>query len=126
MESEFLIEELEEMAIGLTFKGFSDKLFIFAEIFIDIMFECAKECGFDNDQVLNSIEKCKIEKANSNIEVDSYAVNNRLLFLLPHTFHSSLIEEVLVTKLQEREDGQTDFCPGKFLRERILDKISSI
>ena len=43
------IETVEEMAISLTFRGFSDKLFIFAEIFIDILLECAKEGGFESD-----------------------------------------------------------------------------
>ena len=59
------------------------------------MFECAKEGGFDEAQVVNSMEKIKSEYANSNLEVGDQATNNRLLFLLPHTFHASLMAKVL-------------------------------
>ena len=103
---------VEEMAISLNFRGFSDKLFQFAEIFIDILLECAKEGGFDDEQVMNSIEKRKSEYANTNIDVDEHATNNRLLFLLPHTYHDSLMVEVLTKRLDERVNGDKSFCPG--------------
>ena len=90
------------------------------------MLECAQKDGFDEEQVKNSIEKKKTEYANNNIEASSYAANNRLLFLIPHTFHDSLMEKVLTEQLEKRETGNTNFCPGTFLRERILDQISSI
>ena len=45
---EFSVSNTDEMVFSLEFKGFSDKLFVFAETVIDIMLECAKEGGFDN------------------------------------------------------------------------------
>ena len=89
------MESVEEMAVHVRITGYSDKLFDFAQTFLDIMFECAKEDGFEETQVINSIEKIKSEYANSNLEVGEQATNNRLLFLLPHTFHASHMETVL-------------------------------
>ena len=66
------------------------------------MLDCAKEGGFDDSQVLNSMEKVKQEYANSNLEVEDHAVNNRLLFLIPHTFHDSLMEKVLTKHFKLR------------------------
>ena len=89
------MKTIDEMAINLKFSGYSDKLFNFAEIFIEIMLECARKEGFESDQVMNSIEKTKATFANSNIEVSSHAEHNRKLFIMPHLFHDLLIEKEL-------------------------------
>ena len=67
------------------------------------------------------MEKIKSLYANGNLEVDDHAMNNRLLFLIPHTFHDSLMEKVLVKKLKQRQNGDKSYCPGKFLKDKILD-----
>ena len=64
------------------------------------MLECAKKGGFDHEQVMHSIEKKRAKFANSNIEVENAALNNRILLLIPHTFHDSLMEDVLTEKLK--------------------------
>ena len=83
------------MGVHLRFSGYSEKIFEFAKTYIDIMLECAKKDGFEESQVDNSIEKVKTDIYNQNFEVDAQASNNRLLYLLPHTFHSELILKVL-------------------------------
>ena len=45
----FDFEIVEEMAIRIWISGYSEKLFNFAEIFIDTMLECAKKGGFEHD-----------------------------------------------------------------------------
>ena len=80
------------MAVNLRIFGFSDKLFEFVKIYIELLLECANEKGFDRRRVMHSIEKIKSEYANNNIEVDDRAMHNRLLMLIPHTFHDKLME----------------------------------
>ena len=91
----YSFESTEEMGIHLRFSGYSQKIFTFATRYIDIMIECAKKGGFEEGQVDNSIEKVKTELYNANFEVDDVATNNRLLYLLPHTFHHNLMVNVL-------------------------------
>ena len=38
----------EEMGVHLRFSGYSEKIFEFANTYIDIMLECAKEGGFED------------------------------------------------------------------------------
>ena len=97
------MSSIEEMAVNLRIKGFSDKLFEFAAAYIDIMLECARPGGFDEDQVLNSMEKKRSKYANNNIEVDSHAFNNRILLLIPHTFHDTHMEKVLRKELNDAQ-----------------------
>ena len=108
------------MAVKIRIQGFSDKLFEFAQTFIDIMLECATKDGFDSEQVIHSIEKKRVKYANSNIEVENHAMNNRILLLIPHTYHESMMENVLTEKLNNPSEIQENFCPGQFLREKIL------
>ena len=86
----------------------------------------------------------KCEYANDNIEVGDRATNNRLLFLLPHTFHSSHMEAVLdkqmAIKTNKDEITEADseiskswlvvdnesFCPGKMLKDKVLDQITQV
>ena len=44
------------MAVKIRIRGFSDKIFDFAQTLIDIMLECATKDGFQSEQVLHSIE----------------------------------------------------------------------
>ena len=123
------LTNVDDMAVCLELTGFSDKLFAYSEIVIDILLEHAKEGSFDRDIIMNSIEKKKIKCANSSIDVEEHATSNRLLYLLPHTCHASRIEAVLSQMHNEVNggaNGDTNFCPGKFLKENIIDRISSI
>ena len=83
------------MAIRFYISGYSDKILIFVKEFLDIVYECAKLGGFDKTVVENVMGKEKSDCANANSSVTDHSSNNRLLFLLPHTFHDSLIEKVL-------------------------------
>ena len=115
------------MGIHLRFSGYSEKIFTFATRYIDIMIDCAKKGGFEESQVDNSIEKVKTEIYNANYDVDDVATNNRLLYLLPHTFHHNLMFQVLNDQLEAKENGTAKadmFCPGLLLREKILDQIT--
>lgn len=75
---------------------------------------------------MNSIEKQKTKYANSNMECTDYSGHNRLLFLLPHTYNDALKEKVLEDYLEDEEKVKSEFDPGKFLKEKIIDNISSI
>ena len=46
---EFSFETVEEMVIRIKITGYSQKLFDFAQNFIDIMLECAKPGGFEHN-----------------------------------------------------------------------------
>ena len=82
----------------------------------------------------NSVEKQAASFANANMDVDSHALNNRIQFLIPHTFHATLMEKELKDKSKEIEEAGDDFdgfkdknfCPAKLLKEKILDQISSV
>ena len=50
-----------------------------------------------------------------------HATNNRLNFVFPHTFHVNLIEKALSKNIEADVGGTEDFCPGKLLKEKILD-----
>ena len=74
----------------------------------------------------NAMEKSKTKYANANTMVDDHATNNRLLFLFPHTFHDAILEKAVADKLDSDAAGTAAFCPGKFLKEKILDQITSV
>ena len=80
------------MAVNLSITGFSDKIYEFASIYIQLLFDCAKEKGFEANSVKHSIQKKKSVYANNNIEPDDKATHHRILMLIPHTFHDKLIE----------------------------------
>ena len=50
------METVEEMAVRVKLSGYSDKIFEFAETYIDIMLGCAKQGGFEESLILNSME----------------------------------------------------------------------
>ena len=117
------------MAVSLKISGYSDKIFTFAETYINILLECAKQGGFEETLILNSIEQCKSQYANNNVDVRDHTVNNRFLFLFPHTFHDGLMAKVLSDELKKsEEDGNVSqsFDPGMLLKEKIIDNISSV
>jgi len=74
---------------------------------------------------MNSIESTRQTCVNANVDVTDHAVNNRILFMIPHTYHESLIAKELKERL-DQEDLDPKFDPGKLLKEKILDNISSI
>ena len=72
------------------------------------------------------MEKKKVSYQNANVEADSRASNNRLLFFVPNLYHASVLHKVLeeeIEKVNALEDDEpaVDFDPGKFLKERILE-----
>ena len=120
-------ESVEDMAVRIKITGYADKILIFIKMFLDIMLECAKPGGFEKSLVMNAIESKKAYYANDNSNVADHAANNRLLFLFPHTFHNSLMEKALSDQLED--PGAADsymHCPDKFLKEMILEQITSV
>ena len=68
----------------------------------------------------------KNEYANWNVEATDHTSNNRLLFLCPHTFHSSLIKKELEAMLALSDEEQREIKPFQFLREKVLSQITSV
>ena len=122
------MESWEEMAVILEIKGFSDKIFEFARAYIDIFIGCAEDNGFDRESVMHSIAKNKdAYLAGYNGELEDKAAHNRLLMLIPHTFHDKCMETVIEEQLDLKDNfDMTAFSPQKLLREKILNKITSI
>jgi len=60
---------------------------------------------------MNSIESARQNCANANVDVTDYATNNRILFMIPHTFHESLIAKELKERL-DQEELDPAFDPG--------------
>ena len=120
-------ESVEDMAVRIRITGYADKILVFIKMFLDIMLECAKPGRFEKSLILNAIETKKAYYANENSNVADHAANNRLLFLFPHTFHASLMEKALADQLEA--PGTADSYmhhPDKFLKERILEQITSV
>ena len=105
----------------ICFAGYSDKIIEFAKTWLGILKECCEK-GFNKTVIMNGIEKKKTKYANSNIDVENHALNNRMNFLISSSRHDSLMEKVLAEKIK---DAST-FYPGKFLKEKVLDQITSI
>lgn len=122
---EYSAKGFEDQGLQLRFEGYSDKLFVFATKFLEIMKKCAREGGFPLAQVKNSYEVRYKRYKNANVDVETRCNNNRLLFLQPGTFHASHMEHLL-KPLISAETISSEFCPGKFLAERILGKIGSM
>lgn len=123
---QYEVTSVEDLAVRINISGYSDKILNFVKQFLDIMQECAKLGGFEKTLVDNVMGDKKSEFANANSQVGDHATNNRLNFLFPHTFHSSLMEKALSTKIEADAGGTEDFCPGKLLKEKILDQITSV
>ena len=117
----FKISSIEEMAVRISISGYSDKILLFVKEYLSILHECANQGGFEKTMVQNAMEDIKTKYSNANASVDELATNNRLLFLLTHTFHATLTEKVLAEKLEEDAAGTAAFCPGKLLKEKVLD-----
>ena len=84
------------MAMSIQIEGFSDKVFAFAEIYIKLLLTTAQEKdGFRKSSIKSSIEKIRTEYSNNNNEVGDKASHNRLLMLIPHSFHDKLMEKEL-------------------------------
>jgi len=90
----YSLNSVEEMALNIKVTGFSDKIFEFTKIYIEEMLSCAED-GFDRADVLQSIEKIKVEYTNNIAGGEDLAVHNRLLMLIPHTYHDKRVEKEL-------------------------------
>ena len=74
---------------------------------------------------MNNVEALKTHYCNINCNVSDHVINNRLLYLLPHTFHPDLMETEF-KKMLDDEEKQDQIDPSKFLKEDILDNIRSV
>ena len=88
----FEFESVDDIAFNIKIAGFSDKLLLFAKILLEIVRACAEEDGFRKADLLDSIEEVRADYANSNIQAVDWMTNNRTNFLMPHTYHTSLME----------------------------------
>lgn len=61
------------------------------------------------------------------MDVGDHAKNNQRLFLIPHKFHDKLTSNVLSEKLKQADEtGLTDFDPGLFLKEQVLENVTQV
>ena len=104
----YSMSTIEEMAVRISISGFSDKLFDFTKIYIDQLFKCAEDNHFMKKSVIQSMAKNKQIYANNNVEVDEKASHNRLLMLIPHSFHDKLMEKELQKLLDLGDDFDMD------------------
>jgi secreted Zn-dependent insulinase-like peptidase len=80
---EYSIKSFENIGFKLKFSGYNDKLSTFISIFFDIMIRVSKEEFPEWILNLSKERELKIAK-NTNLEVDSRATNNRLLYIFDH------------------------------------------
>ena len=121
------MSSVHDMAICIRISGYSDKIFEFASTYLSILKNSATKNGFEESLVLNSMEQCKAELANSNVDVNDHAKNNHKLFLIPHLFHDKLTSNVLSEKLKDSEEnGLGDFDPGLFLKDQVLGNVTEV
>lgn len=127
---DYSLESVDDMGVRIKTSGYSDKIFDFTKILLDMVFECAKAGAFPKSTVMNAMTVVRAECQNSNDDAEARAANNRLLFLLPHTYHDGILADLLgeeIEKLSEADqDALTEFEPSKFLKERILSKIAAV
>ena len=71
---------------------------------------------------MNALEKKKTKYANSNIDVDDHGTNNRINYLVPTSCHDSHMVKFLSEKLKK----PNQFCPGKFLKQKVFDRVTSV
>ena len=123
----YCFQTVDDLAVRIKITGYSDTIFDFAKIYLDTMIDCAKPGGFDKNTVMNSMDKKKTAYQNANAEADIRATNNRLLFLVPHSYHATILAQVLSDEIDKlNKDEESNFDPAKFLQEKILDQIISI
>jgi len=77
------VKRFAEMGLSLALEGYSDKIFNFAAIFVDLTLSCAQDNGIESTLLRNSLEKQHRRFKNANADVDVRCTANRLLYLLP-------------------------------------------
>ncbi len=90
----YSIKSFENVGFKVKFSGYSDKLFIFARIFLKLMVK-VRETGFEELTVKLAVEKAIKSHKNANVEVDQRTANNRLIYLLENVFHANLVIKAL-------------------------------
>ena len=106
-EIHFKFSSLNDIGVKITIRGYSDKVLDFAKIYLDILIACGKPQSFEKRALLGSMEKKSEAYANSNLEADYRAKNNRTLFLNPQKYHDSYLGKLLdeeIRALTEQDD----------------------
>lgn len=95
-------KNFEDRGLQLKFTGYSSTLIKFAQTFIERMISlCKGTSKFDPRLVLLTTEKLYKQYKNANIDVYGRANNNRLISLIPHKFHATLVEAELANMLED-------------------------
>ena len=89
----------------------------FAAIFLDLTIQCAE--SIEPALISNAIEKNHKKFKNFNVDVEMRCNNNRLLYLMPDSFHSTHMEQLLADQSKLSSLSQ-------FFKQRILARIASI
>ena len=53
-------------------------------------------------------------------------MNNRLLFLCPHTFHKNLVKKEMEKMLELDDEAKKEIKPSRFLKEKVMTQITSV
>ena len=116
----------EDVGIRLSVDGYSDKILAFVATFIDLMLSCAADDGIDEALVLNSFEKKHRQFKNLNLDVDTRCNSNRKQYLMPDLNHPCQMERKLKDCCSSAEARSQLMEPSKFLRDRILARVTKI
>ena len=129
-EINYKFSSLDDIGVMISVRGYNDKILDFIKIYLETMTTYAESQSFEKNVLLNSMMKKKEAYSNSNLEADYRGHNNRDLYLRPHKFHDNVLAKILdeeIKALQKQEDGEKyTFDVGKFLKEKIIDRIISI
>ena len=87
------------------------------QLFVETMQKHSKT-AFSQNLVKVATEKLHKQYKNANVDVYSRCTNNRLLHLIPHKFHSTLVEK----ELCKMKDGDQTSFPSEILQS-VLDKV---
>ena len=107
-EINYNFSNIDDMGVSINITGYSDKIFEFAETYLDILFEHAKPNSFDRKILHNSMNIVKQAYKNNNEKADERATNNRLLFLVPSMFHDSMMASVLDEEIEKIDEEEKD------------------
>jgi hypothetical protein len=89
----------------IKFQGYSSTLPNFVKLFVATMHKHS-ETPFSESIVKVATEKLYKQYKNANVDVYGRCNNNRLLHLIPHKFHSTLVEKEL-KKMMDGEEVPT-------------------
>lgn len=111
----YSIKSFENIGFKLKFSGYNDKIAEFIKIFLEMMIRIQQD-GFGQMMVKLALEKSIKNYKNLNVEVDQRTGNNRLIFLLDHTYHASLV-------IKELESFSMDEFNNQYCKEELLSKV---